>query len=59
MLVRLECSAAHTVNHVWPFCRLMMLGELSQRGLNHSDEFHQGKAQSFMMLMIDVCWVAV
>jgi hypothetical protein len=37
----------------------MMLGELSQRGLNHSDEFHQGKAQSFMMLMIDVCWVAV
>jgi hypothetical protein len=37
----------------------MMLGELSQRGLNHSDEFHQGKAQSSTTPMIDVSWVAV
>jgi hypothetical protein len=36
-----------------------MLGELSLHGQNHSDEFHQGKAQSFTTLMIDVCWVAV
>jgi hypothetical protein len=37
----------------------MILGELSQHGPNPSDEFHQGKAQSFMTPMIDVSWAAV
>jgi hypothetical protein len=36
-----------------------MQGEWSQHGLNHSDEFHPGKAQSFTTPMIDMCWVAV
>jgi hypothetical protein len=37
----------------------MIPDELSQHGPNHSDEFHQGKAQSSTTLMIDVSWVAV
>jgi len=37
----------------------MIPDELSQHGPNHSDEFHQGKAQSSTTLMIDVSWAAV
>ena len=59
MLVQLECSAVRMANRGRQFCRLTMLGEWSQHGPNHSDEFHQVKVQSFTTLMIDLCWVAV